>query len=451
MRVAAIAWCFLIPGLQVYLFRRKRPDLLKNHMEGPSSFPVLLAPWVKRKLISINYSELSIEFANGSKIFLCHCQHEKDRFNYQGAEIHVLMIDELTHFTETIYRFLRGRCRLGALKLADQFKGLFPKILCGANPGGVGHNWVKAMFVDNAPYLEVVQMGRAEGGMLRQYIPALLTDNQVLMESDPEYADRLAGLGNPELVRAMLEGDWDIVAGGMVDDLWRRHIHVIKPFPIPPTWRVDRSFDWGSSRPFAVLWFAESDGTRAPNGVHYPRGTLFHFHEWYGWNKKPNEGCKLAATEVAKKIKQIEAGLRLAVKAGPADGAIYNSDDTGRSIADDMKKHGVHWVEADKSPGSRVAGAERIRQYLKACLPVKGDGGLELPMESPGLFVFENCTQFIRTVPVLPRDEDNPDDVDTEAEDHCWDALRYRILAKARPGAPSAGGSRPALQQYRPA
>jgi len=119
MRVAAIAWCGMIPGLQVYLFRRIREDLIKNHLEGPTGFRALLSP-VLQKGVQIIDDE--IRFPNGSRIYLCHCKDEKDRFKYQGAEIHVLLIDELTHFTEVIYRFLRSRVRLpNGMQIPEQY------------------------------------------------------------------------------------------------------------------------------------------------------------------------------------------------------------------------------------------------------------------------------------------------------------------------------------------
>lgn len=123
MRVASIAWCVDIPGLQVYIFRRLSDDLHKNHMEGHSGFPALLSEWIEGGHAKINWSKNFIEFWNGSKIHLCHCQYEKDVIKYQGAQIHVLLIDELTHFTEKIYRYLRGRCRLGGLKVPERYRG----------------------------------------------------------------------------------------------------------------------------------------------------------------------------------------------------------------------------------------------------------------------------------------------------------------------------------------
>jgi hypothetical protein len=170
MRIAAVIWSAEIAGLQVYLFRRIHEDLVRNHMEGPKGFRALLAPWVDAGLVKIVENE--IRFWNGSKIYLCHCQHDKDRFKYQGAEIHVLMIDELTHFTDVIYRFLRNRVRAVGLNLKDAYKGLFPRIICGSNPGNIGHQWVKAAFVDNAEDLAV-------DGFHNQYDGIVWVDNGI--------------------------------------------------------------------------------------------------------------------------------------------------------------------------------------------------------------------------------------------------------------------------------
>jgi hypothetical protein len=420
MRVAAITWCLSIPGLQIYLFRRTFPDLFKNHMEGEGSFPVLLGDMVKRKECRIIFgNEPKVIFPNGSKIHLCHCQHAKDIYKYQGAEIHVLMVDELTHWLAPMYYFLRGRVRLGGLKIPDQFKGRFPRILCGANPGGIGHSWVKLDFIDNAPPLRIKRMSKTNGGMLRQYIPARMEDNPTLMDNDPTYRDRLQGLGDPALVRAMLEGDWDIVSGGMFDDLWKRSIHVVRPFKIPPSWRIDRSFDWGSSRPFSVGWWAESDGTDIlyPDGTRLStrRGDLFRIGEWYGWNGKANEGLKMLASDVAKQIIEREKamGIDKRVVPGPADTSIFD-EQNGNCIARDMESKGVRWTKADKSAGSRKQGWEAIRKRLSVSLRPLHE------RDDAGLWVFETCRHFIRTVPVIPRDSNDPDDVDTDAEDHCF-------------------------------
>lgn len=425
MRVAAILWCMLIPGLQVYLFRRTFPDLKKNHMAGPTSFKALLAPWLRTKFVTYNGTDNQFNFWNGSTIHLCHCQYEDDVYSYQGAEIHVLLIDEITHWTEEMYRYLRGRVRMVGITLPAEFVGKFPRVICGGNPGGVGHNWVKQTWVDLCAPFELRRMEDTEGGLLRQFIPAKLADNRELLKADPTYASRLQGLGTPELVRAMLEGDWDIVAGGMFDDVWRRSIHVIEPFIIPPFWHIDRAFDWGLSKPFSVGWWAESDGSEfylaSGRRTSVPPGTLFRIGEWYGWNGKANQGLRLSDRTIALGIieRQQEWGIHGRVMPGPADSSIFD-EINGDSPAKQQGNLGVYWEEADKSPGSRVRRWGLMRNRFTASLQPR--------MEDPGIFVFNNCPQFIRTIPVLPRDAKKPDDIDTDAEDHVADETGYRLM-----------------------
>lgn len=428
MRVAAITWCSEIAGLQVYLFRRVSDDLHKNHMDGAGSFPLLLAPWISAGLCKVNWRG-QIEFWNGSKIHLCHCQYEKDVYKYQGAEIHVLLMDELTTFTSFIYAFLRGRVRLGGLEIPEKWQGFFPRILCGSNPGNVGHNWVKQTFVDRGPF-KIWRAPKADGGMLRQFIPARLKDNPTMTKNDPNYEDKLRGLGKPHLIKAMLRGDWNIVAGGMFDDLWEEAKHLIRPTTVPISWKLDRSYDYGSSAPFSVCWWAESDGTdlEYPDGsvLTCPKGTVILFNEWYGWNGEANKGLKMLSSKVGEGIKRreqtmLEAELIWSLPdPGPADSAIFTVED-GNCIATEMALAGIKWLPANKSPGSRIAGWEVMRRMLTAAL--------ERPMEKPGLLVFDTCRQFVRTVPVLPRDPKNEDDVNTDAEDHIGDATRYRLVS----------------------
>lgn len=428
LRVAAIAWCVAIPGLQVYLFRRTSPDLVKNHVLGPSGFPALLADWIQAGIVKPNYGTGTFKFSNGSNIILCHCQYETDLLNYQGAEIHVLMIDEITHFTGKMYKYLRGRNRLGGLPIPDQYKGQFPRIVVGGNPGGVGHSFVKMSWVDGCSPTRIRKMPRSEGGMLRQYIPAKLTDNPTLMLNDPDYADKLFGLGDPVLVRAMLEGDWNIVAGGMFDDVWRDDKHFIEPFAVPPSWAVDRAFDWGNSKPFSVGWWAESDGTEAilADGTrrNFVKGTLFRISEWYGWNGEPNKGLKLPDSAIAQGIvlRQKQLGIHMRCLPGPADSSIFD-ELNGDSPALIQERHGVRWQRADKRPGSRVRGWAVARERFIAS---RDDS-----REVPGVYIFNVCHQFKRTVTELPRDAHNSDDVDTDAEDHIGDEFRYRLLKTA--------------------
>lgn len=424
LRVKAISCAMQYPGVQIYLFRRQFSDLVKNHLEGPGGFRDLLEPYLRKKYCRIATAPPAIRFSNGSTIHLCHCRFDSDVYRFQGAEIHVLMIDELTHFTEKVYRYLRGRCRLPE-KLNFSSGGTLPLILCGANPGGIGHNWVKRAFIEFAEPYRIRLMEKEEGGMKRQYIPAKLEDNPSLDRE--EYESRLAGLKSPFLVKAMLEGSWDIVAGGMWDDVWDPEVHVVQPFEIPHSWRIDRSFDWGASKPYSVGYWAESDGSdvKLADGstFHTVRGDLFRIAEIYGWNGRPNEGAGDSPRSVASLIleKEKALGIQSRVRPGPADNSIFDSSGYA-SIASEMERMGVRWLRSDKTPGSRRRGWVLLRQLLQNA-KTKSEASLR---------VFSNCTHFIRTIPVLQRSDRDADDIDTAAEDHVADETRYRILATSK-------------------
>lgn len=435
MRSVAVILCSEVPGLQVYLFRRLSDDLYKNHMEGAGGFFSMLSPWFQAGLVRFNASKNYLVFWNDAKVWLSHCQYEKDLVKYQGPEIHVLLIDELTHFSEKMYRFLRNRVRLGGLSVPEKYKDKLPLILCGSNPGGEGHNWVKRSFPDLLAPLDIKRMPKKEGGMNRQYIPAKLEDNPTLLNNDPDYVDRLEGLGDPALVKAMKDGDWNIVAGGALDDVWSSRL-ILPRFPIPLSWRIDRSFDWGSSHPFSVGWWAQSDGTEVelPDGSIFcpPAGSLIQITEWYGARDiGSNDGLKLSSEAIAKGISNIDrllrqnGWIRSNVNPGPADNQIRNvTDKSVPTIEKKMRDNGVTWTKSDKSPGSRVIGLELLRTRMV-------ESGKDLP-EHPAIYFMENCRASISTLPTLKRDENKREDVDTNTEDHVYDMVRYRVLATAR-------------------
>jgi hypothetical protein len=209
------------------------------------------------------------------------------------------------------------------------------------------------------------------------------------------------------------------LASTMLGDLWVRSLHVLEPFDIPQAWRIRRAFDWGSSKPFSVGWWASSDGeTPSPEGRVYPRGTRFRVMEYYGWSGLPNQGLRMINTEIARQIKAREdaSPYKGRVEPGPADLQIFDVVN-GTSIASEMAVQGISWTPAQKGPGSRRQGAQMLRQMLKA--------SRAWPMEEAGIFIFHTCPQFIRTVPTLPRDLVNQDDVDSDKEDHVYDETRY--------------------------
>ncbi|MDH5559421.1 MAG: terminase [Deltaproteobacteria bacterium] len=360
-------------------------------------------------------NELKWHWPTGEELLFRQISGIDDYWKYHGHEYPWIGWEELTNWPDPgCYESMLACCRSSDPKVPRKYRAT-------ANPWGPGHNWVKRRFVDPTPP-GVIIYDKDRLGRVR--IHGSILENKTLLKAQPDYLKQLNSLSDQNQKRAWLYGNWDIVAGGALDDLWDRKKHVVTPFKIPASWRVNRSFDWGSARPFSVGWWAESDGTPVmlsdSQSRTYPRGTLFRISEYYGWNGIPNQGSKMLAREVAWMILKIERELGLKVSPGPADNQIFNLED-GHSIAEEMTRVGVRWERSDKSPGSRKTGLEKLRAYLKASLEPKN--GL------PGLYVFSNCVHFIRTIPLLRRCEKEPDDIDTGMEDHVYDETRYRLLS----------------------
>jgi len=351
---------------------------------------------------------------NGATLKLRHLDRPDDADKYQGHQYQWAGFDEVPNWASPdAINKIRATIRDG--------KEL--RLVMTGNPGGPGHNWVKSRFIDPAP-LGLTPIRSKSTKTTRIFIPSKIEDNKALLSRDPGYIDRLRASGPEWLVKAWIDGDWNIVAGGMFDDVWRNDKNIVRPFILPRTWRVDRSFDWGSSAPFSVGWWAEADGTEAKrkDGSVFcpPRGSIIRIAEWYGWDGTPNTGIRMLARDIARGIVERERQMfgSRKVMPGPADTNIFSAEN-GVCIADDMAKEGVKWTRADKRPGSRVTGWDRMRGMI-------AEASKERP-EEPALYVTPNCQQFIRTVPLLPRDSRDIDDVDTTAEDHIADETRYRV------------------------
>jgi len=240
---------------------------------------------------------------------------------------------------------------------------------------------------------------------------------------------------------AWLEGDWDIVAGGMFSDLWDTDVHTLSPFRIPSQWYVNRGFDWGSTKPCATLWFAQSDGGEVDVGngdvLQTVRGDIFVIYEYYSWTGTPNTGTRETGRQIARQIVDREKDVAALnylnnILPGPADTSIYN-EESGKCIAWDMKEEGITWTRADKRPGSRILGWEAIRDRLANAVERVTDSECD---PKPGLYIFKTCTQLLRTMPPAPRDDIIMDDINTDYEDHCLDVLRYRVRKDTKAGFP---------------
>jgi len=426
LRILAIIYALEVPGCQVFLFRRHYNDLIQNHVNGPNSFVSMLDEFIVSKNVRYNSSRNCFDFWNGSRIQLGAIQHDKDLNKFLGTEIHVLLIDELTTFTEQMYLFLRSRLRLTGLNIPSKYKNLLPRIICCSNPSGVGHSFVKKMFVDVDRPGVINRMPKEDGGMLRQFIPSFIADNPSLLEADPDYVDRLLGLGNAVLIDAYLRGEWNIVAGSFFGDVFNWDHHVFEPTDFPyGEWTFNKSFDWGFSAPFGIGYFAEALVTSTltwDNGTKktFPRGSVIMFNEIYGCkHNKTTEGLKWNPAQIARHIIEFEELFPdIRVSAGPADNSIFDSD---TSIATEMSQLGVHWTRSNKA---RIPGWQKIMLMLQ--------NATQTPMEKPGLFFFETCKHTIRTLPTLSRDPNKPDDLNTAEEDHLADMLRYRVMSSAQ-------------------
>lgn len=425
-------------------------------------------------------SELKWVWPTGEELLFRYEQNAEGYWNYHGQEFPFIGHNELTkradpEFYEAMFSCMRTSFRPEDYPRPDGT--LLPKIplecFSTTNPFGVGHTWVKKRFIDPMPRGRVLRLVtkvmnpqtdiEEDVTLTRVAIHGSWRENPYL---DPTYIAFLMSIKDKNKRKAWVEGSWDVTSGGRFDHLWDASVHVIKPFKIPSSWHVDRSFDWGESKPFSCLWFAESDGTEAiVNGVRFcpPKGSVICIAELYGCPPdEQNKGLNMSATNVAKMIEWVDKrlcgieieepfkfggqinllpGICTKVRPGPADNAINNPDDEQISIADKMKKHNVSWTESDKRPGSRKSGAALLCEFLEAAL--EGKDNQAKTAERPALYFFENVRGLISRFPVLSRDTKDPDDIDTEQEDHDYDALRYRITAKARLMA-RAPGVRPA-------
>lgn len=381
----------------------------------------------------------------GEELLFRQLKKGSDYWNYHGQEFPFIGWNELSKFpTYELYEAMKSCNRSGFLPnkhSPDPFNPLpeIPLIVFATtNPYGPGHGWVKKKFIDAAPPGVVVRH-TTEAFNPRTGKREQITKTQVRLFGSykeniylsPEYVADLEAIRDPSKRRAWLWGDWDIVAGGALNDVWNEATHIKPRFRIPATWRIDRAFDWGSTHPFAVTWWAEANGEAATleDGTEFcPQpGSLIMFEEWYGTDDPgSNRGLKLSAKDVATGIIDRQAELAEfhwiegEVWGGPADSQIYQVRERDvDTIGKKMEDENVAWEPADKSPGSRINGLQLVRDRFEASLRNEG----------AGIYIMANCIYSIATLPSLPRDEDNMDDVDTDSEDHLYDTVRYRVLA----------------------
>lgn len=386
-------------GLKLLLLRRTMPELRNNHIIPLRAELEGYARYIQ--------DERAFLFPNGSRLSLGYCDNDGDMNQYQGQEFEVLGFEEATQFKEEWITFISTCLRT----TRTDFK---PRIYYTMNPGGVGHEYIKRIFIDRN-YRE------KENPEDYVFIQATVYDNRVLMEANPDYIKQLELLP-PARRRAHLDGDWNVYEGQVFEEFrneperWeeRTWTHVIAPFEIPDSWTIYRSFDFGYAKPFSCGWWA----------VDYD-GRLYRILELYGCvPDEPDTGVKWPPDEIFREIRRIEdehRWLRGKRIRGVADPAIWDASH-GESIAETAERHRIYFEPGDNK---RLPGWMQVHYRLQF-----DENGI------PMLYVFSGCKAFIRTIPLLMYDETRPEDIDTKQEDHVADEVRYLCMANPMKPAP---------------
>lgn len=389
---------FAHPNFQGLLLRRTNDELRELKQKSKELYPKAY-PGAKWSEVNSTWT-----FPSGATLWMTYMDKDDDVLRFQGQSYTWIGFDELTHWaTPHAWNYLRSRLRTTARDLPIFMRGT-------TNPGGVGHHWVKKMFIDPAPEnttfpmidLEteevLVDPETNEPLIMAKFIPAKLMDNPYLME-DGQYRRNLLSL--PESQRKkLLEGDWSVVEGAAFPEFGKNHI--IEPFDIPQGWRRFRSCDYGYSSYTSVLWFAIDPGDR-----------LFLYRELYV--------SKYGPEKLAREILRLERGEK--IQYGVLDSSVWAKRGEGPSPAEEMILNGCLWRPSDRSKGSRAQGRIRLHEYLK----------IDSVTNEPSLFVFNTCRNLISHLPSIPTDPKGSDDIDPSFPmDHDYDALRYGIMSRPR-------------------
>ena len=372
------------------LIRRTMPELrdLINHSQRLYSRAFPGAKWREQ--------EKEWRFPSGAKIEFGYAENMTDALRYQGQSYTWIGIDELPQYpSPDIYNFLRS-----SLRSVDPSIPVYMRAT--GNPGNVGSQWVKEMFVDpidpNTAFNVEITTPKGIKYITRRFIPAKLQDNPYLMQTDDYYA-MLSSL--PEVQRKQfLDGNWDAFSNAAFPE-FNRDIHVVEPFEVPKGWQRFRAADWGYASPACVLWFA----------IDYDNN-LWIYRELYTQ--------KITADVFARKVLTLEKDEY--IRYGVLDASTWaKRGDVGPSIAETMIQVGCRWRPSDRTPKSRISGKLEIHRRLKLNDDKK---------KEPGLRIFANCRNLLRTFPTLPLDDNNPEDINTHVEDHAYDALRYGCMSR---------------------
>lgn len=391
MRIKAVMGALQHPGISILIIRRTYGELQANHIEP------ILKLGVEPTLAVYNRQLHKLYFNNGSTITFGHFNsYDTALLEYQGQEFDWIFMDEATQFTEKEFR-LMGGCLRGVNDFPKRF-------YLSCNPGGVGHNWVKRLFVDRDFKQNSENPEENEDGADYSFIQATVDDNTALMESEGgrEYLKSLSQL--PENIRAAHRyGDWNVLSGNYFPEFSEAR-HICRPFSIPRWWKRYRAFDYGLDM-LACFWFAVDEA-----------GRVCCYRELYQKN--------LVVSDAAQMILE-NTGIdeRIEITFAPPD-LWSRQKDTGKSMAELFMVCGLPLVKASNN---RVQGWLQVKEFLKT-----GED------EKPGLVFFNNCQRICEELSEIQTDSNNPNDVAKEPHDitHGPDGLRYFCVSRSLPGEP---------------
>ena len=384
------------PGIQILLLRRTLKELRENHVMQLQKLLKCYEKDASKRIATFKESTKEFIFPNGSRIVLGYCDNEKDVLQYQGQAYEVIVLEEATHFTEFQFQTLTESNRVSG-NMNEQFQ---PRMYFTCNPGGVGHTWVKRLFIDKK-YKET------ENPDDYLFIPSLVFENKYLMENDPGYVRVLENLPE-DRKKAMLYGDWNVFEGQFFKEFDTR-IHVVEPFIVPSNWNKYIALDYGLDK-FAVLFIAIDT-----------KGNAYVYNQIHK--------SDLIVSEAAQTLKSYMRKDNFRAIYAPPD--LWNRNrDTGKSTAEIFINNGVHLTRAGND---REAGWLAVKEWLKVRKRRnEHTGDIE---EISSLMIFNTVATLIEYLPQIQADEKNVNDCSIEPHEltHICDALRYFCVSRTSP------------------
>lgn len=384
---------FQYPGSHGAIFRRSFPELDANHIR-----PLFRArPYLRQYW---NESKKILTLPNQSTLQFCYCENEKDLDNYQGQEFHDLGIEEAGQWTEVEIKRLRGSNR-------SSLAGIIPRMALTGNPGGIGHGYLKRVFIQKIFKPE-------ERPSDYFFIQALVQDNPALIHNDPDYVHRLEAEPNEALRKAYLYGDWDIFAGQFFQEI-SRSVHVVKAFTVPHHWNKFGAYDYGFNHPGAFGWFANDED-----------GNTYMYRELVKAQLRVDQfAAELNKHDDTKDLAYVVAGHDCWAKKSNTINAHQGQNPP--TIAEEFAAHGIHLKQAIID---RIQGASQLRSYLA--------WKDRPPLNKPRLYMFESCTVTFDTISRMIHDPDRLEDVlkvdaldgDVNSGDDAYDMCRYGMMSR---------------------